>query len=220
MAAPSWRMVTSPAAATRVGPRRSGVSAPRLKSERSLARLAATWRRSATATQPTAVSSRKAAPVARAAPSPTMTPLTDAGSVAGRAASSHVRPHRARNDLIGAAGRAKAPVPDSTGTPARRSGLYGSRRSTRRPGPGGTRTRSTPQRRPTTGRCRAQSSAAMGQPPGSWPAAAMCRAGRLRREHSRGAVPDHDPVRAMDARLCRAGAPAPRTAHPGPRTRS
>ena len=52
MATSSWRSVTRPAAATRIGPWRSGVSAPRRKSDRSLAKLATTWSSSATSTQP------------------------------------------------------------------------------------------------------------------------------------------------------------------------
>ncbi len=56
IASSSWRSVTRPAAATRSGPARSGVSAPSPMSERSLARLARTWSRSATARHPRAVS--------------------------------------------------------------------------------------------------------------------------------------------------------------------
>ena len=91
MAISSWRGVTSPAAATRTGPVRSGVSAPLRKSDRSFERLAVIWSSSATARQPSAVSRRNGVPTASAAPSPTTTPLSAAGSVAGRMASSQIR---------------------------------------------------------------------------------------------------------------------------------
>ena len=87
----SWRSVTRPAAATRSGPTRSGVSAPRRKSDRSLAKFAATWSSSATSRQPIAVSTRNGVPTASAAPSPTATPAAAAGSVAGRAATTQIR---------------------------------------------------------------------------------------------------------------------------------
>ena len=90
MATCSWPGVTSPAAATRSGPVRSGVSAPRWKSDRSLARLAAIWSSIATARQAAAVSRRSVAPEPRAAPIPVSTGPMAAGSVAGRMASHQV----------------------------------------------------------------------------------------------------------------------------------
>ena len=123
IATSSCRSVTSPAAATRIGPVRPGESAPRRKSDKSLARLAAICSSSATARQPIAASSRNEVPSASAAPSPTTTPLIAAGRVAGRMASSQIR----NGD-----GRAATPGPGATvgsATPGTFTGDAGTSRS-------------------------------------------------------------------------------------------
>ena len=119
MAISSWRSVTRPAAATRSGPARSGVSAPLRKSDRSLDRFAVICRTSATARQPTAVSRRNGAPMPSAAPRPTSTPLTAAGSVAGRMARSQIRAVDGRASMVtDGAGSVRSPACASRGTHA------------------------------------------------------------------------------------------------------
>ena len=69
---------------------------PRRKSDRSLARLAATWSSSATARQPSAVSSRNGVPTASAAPSPTRTPRERGRAASRDATASEPDPERRR----------------------------------------------------------------------------------------------------------------------------
>src|SRR5690606_10056125 len=83
------RGVTSPACVTRVGPRRSAVSAHFLKSNRSLAKLVPIWMHRAENKAAAKASGRKA-PWDTAAALPTTTGTTAAGKVAGREASSQM----------------------------------------------------------------------------------------------------------------------------------